>query len=488
MNEASAVGPVDTGRFTGRVNRKLAFLFGISLCAVLLLGATSIFFARSIYMAAEEIRREHEEIELADRIHSTFHHFLFALQRSVILSRPIPERVRSVYSEELKRLLAKEHGYHRESPEQRVVEEIRRKTSELFKLSAQLGSEGPNRGVALNRKQVDELDSFASDIQISIHSLSIAHQARMDRLLAQNQSSMHWIFAFYAIFFLVVALLVIGSSFYFGRTIARPLRALSRAAEGVARGGLQKTEPLASNDEIGLLNHTFNVMVDRLAENEAKLKQLTILQERERIAGELHDSVAQSLALLNMKLAELEAGRSKEESRVTDTTVTEMKTIVGDTYNEVREAIFGLRAETLGERGFIPALAHFVNEFSAMRKIPVDLSFPDPAAIQLSPHAELQLIRIVQEALTNVSKHAQATKTRVRLERDDDYASILIEDDGKGFYADSVRGNGLHFGLKTMRERAQAAGGEFQIESHPGRGTRIIVRLPLERTRRHVPD
>jgi len=229
-------------------------------------------------------------------------------------------------------------------------------------------------------------------------------------------------------------------------------------------------------------------MVDRLAENEAKLKQLTILQERERIAGELHDSVAQSLALLNIKLAELEASRSKEKSSVDNTTVTEMKTIVGDTYNEVREAIFGLRAETLGERGFIPALAHFVNEFSAMRKIPVDLSLPDPADIQLSPHAELQLIRIVQEALTNVSKHAQATKARVRLERDGDYANILIEDDGKGLSVDSVRNNELHFGLKSMRERAQATGGEFRIESQLGRGAKIIVRLPLERKSRHVPD
>lgn len=481
MNEAHDVGRIDAGRFTGRVNRKLALIFGISLIGVLLLGGMSIFFARSIYVAAGEIRQEHKEIELANRIHSTFHHFLFALQRSVILSRPIPENVRSAYAEQLKELIAGEHDYHEESPEQKVVEEIRRKTSALLKLSAQLGLKQPDAEGRFSYQHFDELDHFASDLQVLIHSLIAAHQAQMDRLLAQNESSMRWIFVFYAVFFLVAALLVVGSSLYFGRTIARPLRSLSRAAEEVGGGKLQETAPVVSNDEIGLLNHTFNVMVNRLADSESKLRQLTILEERERIAAELHDSVAQSLALVNLKLAQLDAARGQENSGVSDAIITETRTIVGHTYNEVREAIFGLGAEMGAKRDFVAHLADFIRDFSAMKNIPTDLRVPDPGVIKLSPHAEVQLIRIIQEALTNVSKHARASRSVVSLEQEDNYVRVAIEDNGKGFLSQEVESNGVHFGLKTMRERARAAGGQLHIESALGKGTKIIVQLPRER-------
>lgn len=481
MNGPKFPGQVETAGFQRRVNHKVALLFGINLLGVLLVGAMSIFFVRSIYTAAEDIRREHEEIEIADRIHSTFHHFIFALYRAAILSRPVPESVRSAYREELKRLLAHEHGYHRGSPATKVVDAIRRESSELFRLSEELGIEQPKAGLGMNRQHLDELENFGSTIQVLVHSLSIAHQARMDRLLEQNKSSMQWIFTFYVTFFLVGAALVVGSSFYFGHTIARPLRWLSQAAEEVARGGVRKKTPVVSNDEIGLLAHTFNVMVEQLAENEEKLRQLTILEERERIAAELHDSLAQSLAYLNLKLNVLESSLDSERPRAADRTVNEMRKIVGDAYDDVRQAIFGLRAEMSENGDFIQILAQFVQDYSAMRKIPVDLRIPNPEAIRFSPHAEVQLIRIIQEALTNVSRHAKARKTVVSFECDGDYARVIVEDDGKGFLVDGAGNGGFHFGLKTMRERTQAIGGQFTVESALGKGTKIVVRLPLKR-------
>lgn len=488
MNGQKIPGQVETASFQGRVNHKVALLFGINLLGVLLVGAMSILFARSIYTAAEEIRKEHVEIAVADRIHGTFQHFVLALYRAAILSRPVPESVRSAYREELKRLLAHEHGYHRGSPENEVVDELRRTSSGLFTLSAELGIERPNAGVRPNRQHLDELENFASTIQVSIHRLSLAHQARMDRLLEQNQSSMRWIFTFYVTFFLLGAVLVVGSSFYFGHTIARPLRWLSRAAEEVAQGRAQKKTPVVSNDEIGLLAQTFNVMVERLAEHEAKLRQLTILEERERIAAELHDSLAQSLAYLNLKLNELESGLGKERPRTTDGTVNEMRKIVGDAYDDVRQAIFGLRAEMSENGDFIPSLTQFVHDYSAMRKLPVDLRIPNPEAIRVTLHAEVQLIRIIQEALTNVSNHAKARKSVVNVECDGDYARIIIEDDGEGFLVDGAGNSNFRFGLKTMRERTQAVGGQFTVESALGKGTKIIVRLPLERNNRYEAD
>jgi len=406
----------------------------------------------------------------------------------VILSRPVPESIRSAYGKELKQLLAHERDYHRESPEQKVVDEIRRMSSELFRLSTQLGIERPDTNAAINRERLDELENFASNVQVLVHSLSLAHKFRMDRLLERNRSSMQWIFTFYVLFFLLAALLVVGSSVYFGRTIARPLRGLSRAAEDVAQAGIQKKVPVESDDEIGLLSHTFNVMVERLAENEEKVRQLTILEERDRIAGELHDSLAQSLAFLNLKLNELESGLSKERSLATHGTVKEMRAIVGDAYDDVRQTIFGLRAEMAENAGFVPGLTQFVQCYSVMRKIPVDLRIPDPDSIRFTPHAEVQLIRIIQEALTNVSKHAKAKKSIVSIECDGDYARIVIEDDGEGFFLDGASYGGFHFGLKSMRERAQAAGGRLSVESDSGEGTKIIVRLPLKRNNRYESD
>lgn len=466
----------------------MALFFGMNFLGVLLVGGMSIFFARSIYMAAEEIRREHQEIEIADRIHSTFHHFLFSLQRAVILSRPVPDNVRSAYREELKQLLKHEHGYHRESPEQTVVDQIRRAISELFRLSEKLGIDGPNAGAELNRQHLDELEDIESNIQILAHSLSMAHKARMDKLLKQNKSSMQWIFSFYVVFFLLGAVLVLGSGVYFGHTMVRPLRWLSRAAEEVARGGVQEKVPVVSKDEIGLLSHTFNVMVERLAENEAKLRRLTTLEERERIARELHDTLAQSLAFLNLKVSELESGLGKERPRATDRTMNEMREIVGDAYDDVRQAIFGLRAVMSENAGFIPSLTEFIHDYSAMRKISVDLRIANPEAIRFTPQAEVQLIRIIQEALTNVSKYAKAKKSVVSFECDGDYARVIVEDDGKGFLLDGVKNSGLHFGLKTMRERTEAVGGQFTVESALGKGTKIIVRLPLERSNRYEAD
>ncbi|MDH3443587.1 MAG: histidine kinase [Deltaproteobacteria bacterium] len=477
-----------TGTFHRKVNHTVTFLFGINFLGVLLVGGVSVFFARSIYTAADEIRREHQEVETADRIHVIFHHLLFALQRAVILSSPVPRGSLSAYREELDRLLEHEHGYHRASREQKVVDQIRSAGAELFDLSDKIGIKANHGGAAPNRQLLDELENIGSTIQLLAHSLSMSHKARMDRLLEQNKSSIQWIFSFYVAFFLLGAALVVGSNFYFGHTLARPLRWLSRAGEQVARGSVQEKLPVISKDEIGLLSHTFNVMVERLAESEAKLKRLAILEERERIARELHDSVAQSLAFLNLKLAELESAQGKTGALAIERTVSDMRKIVGDAYDDVRQAIFGLRTLLSDNAGLVHSLTEFIHDFSVMRQISIDLRIPNPGAIQFTPQAEVQLIRVIQEALTNVAKHAKAKKSVVSLEQDGDWARIIVEDDGKGFSLDHVKNMGFHFGVKTMRERTEAVGGEFTIESVLGKGTRVIVRLPLESNNGDGPD
>jgi two-component system, NarL family, sensor histidine kinase DegS len=100
-------------------------------------------------------------------------------------------------------------------------------------------------------------------------------------------------------------------------------------------------------------------------------------------------------------------------------------------------------------------------------------------AIRLLPRAETQLVRIIHEALTNTFKHSAATWSEVKFARAGDYAKVTIEDNGKGFFVDKISGEKLHFGLQTMKERAESVGGKLNVDSAPGKGTRIVVFLPV---------
>jgi signal transduction histidine kinase len=158
-----------------------------------------------------------------------------------------------------------------------------------------------------------------------------------------------------------------------------------------------------------------------------------------------------------------------------------MTAISAHAYEEVRQSIFGLRTMVSRGLGLIPTLTEYLHEFSAQNGIGVELEVADGRPIHLSPASEVQLIRIIQEALTNVRKHAGAAHAWVRLHRQDPWVQVIIEDDGRGFDPATLASpDRLHFGLQTMRERAEGLGGKLEIDTAPGRGTRIVATLPGE--------
>jgi signal transduction histidine kinase len=130
----------------------------------------------------------------------------------------------------------------------------------------------------------------------------------------------------------------------------------------------------------------------------------------------------------------------------------------------------------------LATLKSFITKFSDLTGIKVDLDLPDQSAmISLPPESELQLIRITQEALSNVQRHTSNGHAWVRLRQVDHSLELTIGDDGPGFNPKHPSEDRRpHFGLSTMRERAETIGGTFTIESKPGNGTRITVRLPIE--------
>jgi signal transduction histidine kinase len=149
--------------------------------------------------------------------------------------------------------------------------------------------------------------------------------------------------------------------------------------------------------------------------------------------------------------------------------------------DEVRRLARGLRPSVLDDLGLAAALERYGADYSQAHGVALDLDVAGLAAGRLPGPVETALYRIVQEALTNTAKHAQARRIRIRLERDSDGVKALVADDGCGFDSDALsrRPGGGQLGLSGMRERAALLNGSVTIQSTPGSGTAVLVRIPL---------
>lgn len=198
--------------------------------------------------------------------------------------------------------------------------------------------------------------------------------------------------------------------------------------------------------------------------------------ERLRIARDLHDDTAQRLAALLMRLRIARDAEGERREQFLD----DLHAEILDTADAVRRIARGLRPPSLDEVGFeaaIRTLARTIREAHGLR-VEVEVE-PRPDVARLRPDAELALYRIVQEALSNVVRHAEATRARVRLERSDRWMVVTIEDDGRGFEPRAqTDSGGSGLGLLGMAERARFLGGRVGIASASGEGTRVTIEVP----------
>jgi signal transduction histidine kinase len=210
-----------------------------------------------------------------------------------------------------------------------------------------------------------------------------------------------------------------------------------------------------------------------------QVRHLAALEERDRLGRELHDRLAQELGYLNLKAsstAELLSGGQIAQAQAS---LLEMKQIARDTYTDVREAIFSLRTPASLELGLLPTLREYLAEYRVRYGVDARLVV-DESPPGFPADMGIQLLRIIQEALTNVRKHAGASKAWVHFEWNGDLVRISVEDDGRGFDPAQVTGKGRqYFGLQIMRERAESVGGDLELDSRPGQGTRVVIRVPL---------
>ena len=203
------------------------------------------------------------------------------------------------------------------------------------------------------------------------------------------------------------------------------------------------------------------------------LEHLTISRERNRMARELHDTLAHTLSALSVQLETVKAYWDVEP-QTAQQMLDKSLAATRSGLQETRRALKSLRASPLDDLGLALAIRKMAEETTARANLQLDLSLPN-WLISFSPEVEQVIYRVAQEAVANVAHHANAHTLTVQLSANESAVSLLVRDDGIGF---SQVGADGHFGLPGMRERAQLVGGQLLIDSQPGQGT--TIRLTIE--------
>ncbi len=268
--------------------------------------------------------------------------------------------------------------------------------------------------------------------------------------------------------------------------ISRPISELVTATRSVATGDFTPRIRSWANDEIGELSEAFNAMTAELArsdeirsEREDLRRQLlegvisTQENERRRISRELHDSTAQNLTSLIVGLKNMD---TICDSPIIHAQAQDLRNITGRVLDDVHNIAFQLHPTALDDLGLPAAIERLVHEWQKRHQISAD-SVVHLGDQRLPENIETALYRIIQEALTNVAKHADAHNVSVLVERRENEVVAVVEDDGKGMQPTNLSRGRL--GVAGMRERAELLGGKMTIESTPGAGMSLFFQIPI---------
>ena len=247
-----------------------------------------------------------------------------------------------------------------------------------------------------------------------------------------------------------------------GRTLGSLTVANARGGPPLREATVQLVEIFAEQAAVAL----------EYARLQRELQRLALLEDRERIAKELHDGAIQSLFAVGMGLqgSALLASDGELRARIQNA-VEELDRVIRD----LRNYIFGLRPGILADRQLDQAIQGLVEEFQQRTGVVAVAEIDPGVAAELSGKAG-DVVQLAREALSNVSRHAQAATCRVSLYRDEHGGVLEVDDDGRGF--DPSQATGAGQGLRNLRERAQALGGHTEIASTPGQGTKVQVTIP----------
>jgi two-component system, NarL family, sensor histidine kinase UhpB len=282
-----------------------------------------------------------------------------------------------------------------------------------------------------------------------------------------------WAFALLA---LTIVLVLLVNMIMLRRRFG-PLERLIATIEAIdpsAPGELSLSSDAQEAEEVGRLAASFRRMLVRIEDERRRSGRLVLRaqeEERRRLARDLHDEVNQALTAILLRLEALSHSAPPE----LEEELVELKRLVNQAMNELLQLARQLRPTALDDHGLLPAMASQVRRFAAQTGIKADLHTAGESS-ELQPDEEIAIYRIAQEALANVARHADASSVDVDVERIGDHGvALTVRADGRGFLPEG-ESNGL--GLNGMAERARLVGGELEIDSRPGEGTALSLKVP----------
>ncbi len=307
----------------------------------------------------------------------------------------------------------------------------------------------------------------------------------------------------------VVSVLAVSIAYYFARSITLPLQRTVALAEEIRRGNYSHRLETAMGGEIGQLANAINEMADRVEERTAGITtrnekltseiverkkaqdRLTKLshkiirlqeEERRRVARELHDGINQLLVSVKYKMENVEEKINKSKDGAIDD-IHKAVSLLDGAISEVRRVSHDLRPSVLDDLGLVPAIENLSRQFEERNEIVVDILGEDNEVFDRLPvDVETAMYRIVQEALMNIEKHANASKVSINLSHSENEVTIRIEDNGEGFNLQLAMRKPIatqSMGLRNMRERIELLQGTFFMHSDIGKGTFLEVTAPL---------
>jgi DNA-binding NarL/FixJ family response regulator/signal transduction histidine kinase len=314
---------------------------------------------------------------------------------------------------------------------------------------------------------------------------------------------------------------LIGAMLILNYGLARPLEALLESVQNFNKGR-RETIPVQSNDEIGYLTESFNTLggelnslihglEQRVAERTLELaatneqlrsemiahteaqaqvteqqRAVAALEERERLARELHDGIGQVLGFLNVQGQSAIDLVNAGDKRIAAELLTRMVEVAQEAHDDVRGYILGLKQESSAQprQNFFDQLEQYCQHLAQNFGFQVRLNLPAEIPSALAGNAvETQLLYVIREALSNARSHSGQNEAEVTVTFDATLVQAVIQDHGVGF----SEGKQGHFGLGIMRERAEGLGGSIEIDSAPGSGTRVTVCLPRKLNAESTP-
>lgn len=301
-----------------------------------------------------------------------------------------------------------------------------------------------------------------------------------------------------AILFALIAGMTLALTQVMGMLLAQPIVDLTNHARQLSRGDLKHAIDIKTGDETQTLAESFNAMAQSLdrtigdlvdaqtqiARQSEQLQQLLVRtnavqeDERRRIAFDIHDGVIQLVIAAGY---EVQAATRQLGANGVDAARAKLdraRQLLDQTVTEMRRIVFDLHPTSLDSRGLMPSLEKYAASWQESTGIACAFSVQGEQ-VELAPATKVGVYRIVQEALTNIRKHAGATQVEIAAQFTAGRLHLTVQDNGSGFSVAQSQDNGGHLGLMSMTERARTLGGHLDIASQPGHGTRIALEVPV---------